>query len=1102
MSRTPQPLLLVTGPPGSGKSRFLAKEAIRLHVQEGLPLGGLYLLAVSTQNQARLQAYLRQECQLAGLEPARTTANVTVQALDQFLLVCLNRDLPQSDQWQLLNSLEIETLVAQAVQTVIEVGHPLFSASQDASFIRMVVNQIRQCQLQGHMPASLMSFTGASSERVHLLAQIYQQFLTLCQQARFLTYPALIHRLHEKEEVSGSPFPSGLSALLPGVSVLLIDEAQELSSAHYDLLTQLPVRLVLAGSEKLGIRSYRGGQPDCFAELPQKFQALGRPVTHHVLQANWRGNAPVLSLLNGLLPEPIWEEQAPDLELLGQMVQFGYYTDAAAEAKALAAYLADVVIQQPLLVTDFKTPEGTRPATWSDCVVLLRSARYKTHLYSAFLEQGIPFQDESLSEAVLAFQRDFYALLQVLVIWEQWGLQPQDFQAPETLEAQASRSLASSSDWEALLTVHNRHLLRWLEATLHNPAPAGALVSLSASGQEPEPAWLLGLWLGGEQSSPVVGDRLKALVNLYSDWLKCFDPGLLLDGALQAISPLVMPGDASGNASEDAALWASLQPVRKTIMQWGQRFHRAAGQGLSLRALLNQFSQFWQASTAVEGKNQVRLLSIHQAQGETFPVVVMPFLQSEEFPSHRDSVEWFSQTTLDALGLPTLLSEAEERRLFALGASRAAQRLLLTCHQKQEAERILPSPYYTALLAQKRQLLHCPSASPVCACEFGAGRVGACEVDFCDQPYRLKPLPPEVGLDAELSDCQSDYQSNSLWAHLEPQASQPVFEPEAVLSISPTAITRYMQCPRQYYYKHLLGLKEPGSVAASLGTLIHRVMEAFNSQTPPGEHTPQRLREVAEAFFGFEDNPHSFYMSGFGERERQTLSHMSPLTVHALRQSLLAAIEDLTEKGYFDRYGTLNAIYAERELKEVTLAGLERCRLSGKMDAVIQLANGRWEVVDYKTYGAGKYATRWELCEQRFEATLEPLPDDPELPHYQRFANKLNPTYPIDYQLPLYYWASQQDKSLSGGMAGVALQLVRPQFADNPDQGSIRLQLAAEELDAHRDRVLQDIQAHVVDPILSSEHFLPVPESGACAYCAYAGICDQGNALENEGPDG
>jgi superfamily I DNA/RNA helicase len=1082
LSSKSQPVLLVTGPPGSGKSRFLAKEAIRLHVQEGLALSGLFVLAVSSQNQSRLQVYLESESQLAGLAGVK----IKVQTLDAFWLAQVNQGQPETSQWRLLSELESQALTAHAVQSVIHPEHPLFSASQDASFTRLMANLIRQCQVGGCLPDRMMTYTGLSGERVLLLGQIYQQFLSLCQQARLLTYPALAQMLQEQDAAAQSFLPPGQ------VSALLIDEAQELSSAHYDWLAQLPVRLVLAGNPQLGIRSYRGGQPKCFETF---FQQQGRPVTHQVQQANLRNNAPVLSVLNGLLPAPIWEEQAPDPAQLGQMLQFGYYTDAAAEATALVDYLADVVERQSMPVSDFLSPTGSRPATWSDCVVLLRSGRYKSNLYAAFLQRGIPFQDESLSEAVLDFQRDFYALLQVLAIWEGWGLQPEDFQTPEALEGQAMRTVKSSLDWATSLKAHNRYLLRWLEAVLHDTPHTTALAKLAAPVQEAEPVWLLGLWLNREQTSPVVAERLQAMVNLYQAWLQHPDPGQLLDGAVQAFSPDVTPGDST----PELALWASLQPVRKAMAQWGQRFYEATGQGVSLRMMLNQFEQFWQGLTATEPKNQVRLLSVHQAQGETVPVVVMPFLQSEEFPSHRENPEWLSPSALEALGLPALFSEAEERRLFAVAASRASHRLLLTCHQRQDNERVLPSPYYTALLAQNRQCLQCPSAAQVCACESGTTPVAACEVDFCNHPARLQTAQPQAAVESEFPDVQSDYQSNSLWAQLHPQAPEPIFEVDEDLFISPTAITRYMQCPRQYYYKHLLGLKEPGSVAASLGTLIHKVMEAFNSQTPPGEHTPQRLREVAEAFFGFESDSHAFYMAGFGERERQTLSQMSPLAVHALRQSLLASVEDLTEKGYFDRYGSLKAIYAERELKEVTLAGLERCRLSGKMDALIQLADGRWEVVDYKTYGPSKYGTRWELCEQKFEATLEPLPEEPELPHPQRFANKLNTAYPIDYQLPLYYWVAQQDKTLKGGMAGVSLQLVRPQFPDNPAQGSIRLGLGSDVLNAQRNRVLQEIQAHVIDPILASEYFLPVPEAGGCGYCAYAGICEQGNASEREG---
>jgi len=189
-------------------------------------------------------------------------------------------------------------------------------------------------------------------------------------------------------------------------------------------------------------------------------------------------------------------------------------------------------------------------------------------------------------------------------------------------------------------------------------------------------------------------------------------------------------------------------------------------------------------------------------------------------------------------------------------------------------------------------------------------------------------------------------------------------------------------------------------------------------------------------------------------------------------------------------------------VREVAIDGINRCRFKGKIDAVIQLADGNWEVVDYKTYGPGKYAAKWEICEDNFRKTLEPLPEEEGLSHRERFAGKMSSTYPVDYQLPLYYLACRQDEAYQGKLEGISLQLVRPQFPENPQQGGIRLGISAEELDTHKDRLTQDIQNYIIDPILDSSRFPATPAANACDYCAYAGICEGTQAEDEWGSEG
>jgi superfamily I DNA/RNA helicase len=1063
------PLTRVEGPPGSGKSRFLAREAIRLIVQDGIAAEKMLILGVGSAHKNRLNAYLREEAKLASLQAVR----VSVTTLDEWLLGLINQGQTTDTKWGVLTDLQTEAILNNTLSRFICPTDTLYYASHQLSFSRMAARFIHQCQLQNFSPQDLKQMLASGSSRLNWLASVYDSFQEQCLSARLLTYPALIHQVSLLNLQSLKNLPQ----------VIFIDEAQELSDSHYRFFSQLPLSLVMAGNEKLSVRSHRGAQPEAFLSF---FEAQERPVTAHVLQACMRGNTSILSLLNAFLPQPVWEEQMPDLEQLASMVKFGYYHDPEAEALALADQIQGFVDQQRI---------ENRPARWEDCAILLRSSHYKAHLISAFQQRRIPFWDEPLSEVTRHFQRDFYALLHVFDGWERLALQAEHFTSPKLMELLQKSSL-STPDKAAFMQADNRHLTHWLESCLQEGAKNEAIQHLKASKPE-ENKWLLPQWLDEAQTPPAIVDALRTLIALYEVWLSQRDPVYLTAQAIQALLPPSLPVDDS----PETFLFSALEKFQQRLSELVERFQKTTGKPVPLSTLLGQYPALWQAPVGhASAPKGVQLLSIHQAQGETFPWVAIPFLVSDEFPNQRDSPEILGladQVRLNA-AFSSAFAEAEEKRLFAVGASRASHRLVLSSHRKEGTEIILPSPFYTALLAEKRRLLNQSSQSVVCWCEKGEPQTSKpCEIDACSRA--LGPAWDGRVKTVETERPRETYQGASLWANLQPQQDEPVFAADFELTTSPTAISNYMKCPRQFYYKHLLGLPEAGNAAASLGTLVHKVMEVFNSQTPLGEYTPQRLIDIAEALFDFESNPDHFHLSGFGERERRELSQMSPLSQSALKARLLASIEDLTEKGYFDRYGTLQAVHAEKEFKAVAIEGIARCRFKGKVDALIQRADGLWEVIDYKTYGPSKYGTGWALCEQKFQKSLDPLPDEEAMPHQERFADKMNGSYPLDYQLPLYYLACLSDPAYKDKLAGVSLQLVRPRFPDNPQQGAIRLSISAEALEAQKAQLTQDIQAYIVNPILESQQFATTPAVGACDYCAYAGICEMGQPSEEGG---
>ncbi len=1071
MSRT---ITRIEGPPGAGKSRELAREAIRLRVQDGIASEQMVLLALTSANQRRLTRYLDVEARQAG----ELGSAIAVLTLDAWLLGLLNQSVhPPQKPWALLKEQEVRLILGTALRASLSPEHALYAASQSRSLGPLLADFVRQCQLRGITAAQLQGVAdGQEASRLAVLTPLYDQFQAQCEAARLLTYTDLTRRVSQALEAGAIILPE----------VILIDEAQELSLAQYDLLKRFSSRLVLAGNEHFSIRGLRGAQPSAFKAF---FQA--DPITLVPKQANFRGNDAVLSLLNGFLPAPVWEAHGVDREQLQSQVKFGFYTDPVEEAEALAALVSDFVARGTV---------DDRPAQWQDCVILLRSSRYKAHLVQALMQRQIPFRQDGFSEKTLQTQRALYDLLQTLSDWETLGLTIDSFSSKVALLRQWQGVTLTIAEKETIGENNNRHLKRWLEDVFEQSGQPDALQYLRQA-QPNEGAWLLPLWLDAETTAPALFNVVQALIALYVKWQASGDLVGLMQGALQHLAEPQFTADA---VAFEPVLLAELQDFWVSVGQLVDRYQGMTGQGLKLNVVLKHYEALWVGQDrSKEPSNGVRLLSIHQVQGETFPWVAIPFLVGDEFPHRRNQTELLSPAEIVLLGdgFSVPLDDSEEKRLLAVGMTRASQQLILTCHQEDEGDAVLPSAFYTELLAGKRRLLGQVSEHAVCWCatpDTAGGTV--CALDYCHRhSFRISGVS-EPGLEDVLPEnLYARYQSASAWAQLEAQPHEPVYPADHVLNISPTAITNYMKCPRQYYYKHVLRLPEEGTQAASLGVLVHRVMEMFNRQAEPGQYQVERLREFAEALFLFETDPARFQAAGYGERERYELAQMSPLKRDALRTMLLGAVTDLAAKGYFDRYGTLKAVHAERAMENVTIPGIERCQFKGKLDAVIQLADGSWEVVDYKTYGPGKYRAKWETCEQNFAETLTPLPDDAALSHAERFAAKMNPVYPIDYQLPLYYWACEQDPVYQGRLAGIALQLVRPAFPDNPEQGSIRLRLESEEIARHQAQLVEDIQRYVVSPILENEHFAATPVAGACAYCAYASICDEGQAAMEEG---
>jgi hypothetical protein len=462
----------------------------------------------------------------------------------------------------------------------------------------------------------------------------------------------------------------------------------------------------------------------------------------------------------------------------------------------------------------------------------------------------------------------------------------------------------------------------------------------------------------------------------------------------------------------------------------------------------------------------VRILKIAQAQGEFFSWVAIPGMVSGEFPRLSSALSASIRHT----------QEEAETHLLAMGMTRARQVLRLSTHHHEIAAvgdlevAMQVAPYFEQFQAKTEGLLTLKETQSL--------------------PEAIIAVEP------------SSEAAQSLWAKLSVQdLVDPVVSADDNLNLSPSAIERYMSCPRQFYYGRLLNIPEEQVSAATFGSLLHSVMERFNRTFEAGNYTADRLSDIVRYFFVLARRSADFLAAGFSQKDWNLLQTLSELELADAYQRMRATIDDMHRKGFFHRYQDLVTIEAEYALPNFAIPGLENVRIIGRTDALVQFADGTWEILDYKTYSVSKFTTSLSKCQEKFELNaLSALPSDSFLSHTERFSIKRSLIYPAGYQLPLYYLVFNQDPRFQGRLRGASLEILRPGNMENLEQGGIRLALSSDAIEKASSQLLADIQGYIVNPIQSAMAFETNPDS--CGYCAYTAICDVGSSMGETDEEG
>ena len=414
--------------------------------------------------------------------------------------------------------------------------------------------------------------------------------------------------------------------------------------------------------------------------------------------------------------------------------------------------------------------------------------------------------------------------------------------------------------------------------------------------------------------------------------------------------------DLVRSVCDETGLWMALasdprapQPEEnvKRLIDSARSF--TANEGRDVRAFLERMDYLveheWpqsEAPLAGGPQNAVRVMTVHQAKGLEFPVVVVMqchlkynFGGREAVRVHRtagigfkcpdpddkyrraETVSWWRTRRAEEDD-----TRAEEMRLLHVACTRARDSLILSGYGSEPNRDSWWHVISERLSACDESVTHRSSGDieverPARGTEsFDRG------VETLDEMARIvEDAGPNI-------DSVSAETQNALdGLERVPGAQRPV-------DMSPTQWTVYRECPRRYFYRYLIGAEEPGTHdpsvdgvspairqadeihhdALEFGRIVHRAFELFMLDNPI-----DRAAELSVAEF--------------------------QLPLPEVKESIRDILREFSESSL----GQSVSESADTRPEQTFIMRLARMTVQGSIDLLWQDGDGQWHIVDYKT---------------------------------------------------------------------------------------------------------------------------------------------------------
>lgn len=305
-----------------------------------------------------------------------------------------------------------------------------------------------------------------------------------------------------------------------------------------------------------------------------------------------------------------------------------------------------------------------------------------------------------------------------------------------------------------------------------------------------------------------------------------------------------------------------------------------------------------------------------------------------------------------------------------------------------------------------------------------------------------------------------------------------IIKESTILKLSASSINTFNNCPRKYFYKHLLNLKEPYTFSASYGSIVHAVFEVLNRKfLEHNKFTKEITLELGEILFNSKENPDKALNVGFKQTDIDLVDVADDLSLAEMKNNFIDAIEDFSMSGGFDN--PPKSAVCEKSFS-FEIPDIPNVIFEGRIDAILEDKNGKYCVIDYKTGHDKINSLDYAISDNGVNFLLKTGKEP---------ANKETLQKNFDYQIPIYYLACQNSENLSqfkDKISELGLVYIRPKSKDNGCSEDI---INSDRLGSYKDKIIQNLKETIVDKIKNETDFKQ-NRSFLCDNCAYKFLCD------------